>query len=205
VVAFALVVINLPYASHEWQLHRAATDGVHVTATVVQVTSSGGDSFVDFKMPVSVDPKQTVREVKVDTATGTAAEHAGQIDVRVLRGHPAVFQVDGQIRSHAGAIITGVADLLILLMVLLSWRLGGRLRRPPLEAVALADIEPGAEGSLLDKQSDGTYVINGEIAEADSESLRIALRDRDVTVHLRGYHNPVAVGEVAQVRAHLVG
>jgi hypothetical protein len=90
-------------------------------------------------------------------------------------------------------------------MVLLSWRLGGRLRRPPLEAVAVADVENGDEGSLLDKQEDGTYLINGEVAETRSESLVLRLRDRDVTVHLRDHHNPLSVGDRAQVRALLVG
>ena len=90
-------------------------------------------------------------------------------------------------------------------MVLLSWRLGGRLRRPALVAVALGDVEAGEEGSLLEKQDDGTYVINGEVSEAGADTLVLTLRDRDVTVHLRGHANAVEVGEPAKVHAHLVG
>jgi hypothetical protein len=204
-IGFLLAVVNVPYAAHVWQLHRAETDGVQVTAAVLKVTPSGDDALVDFKMPAGVDSKQTVHEVKVDAATGAAAARTQQIRVQVLKGHPAVFHVDGQIRSWTSAIVIGVADLLILVMVLLRWRLRGRFRRPALEAVALGDVESGEEGSLLDKQADGSYVINGEIAEAGPESMVITLRDRDVTVHLRGYRNQVAVGEAAQVRAHLVG
>ena len=33
----------------------------------------------------------------------------------------------------------------------------------------------------------------------------LRLRDRDVTVHLRDHHNPLNVGDRAQVRALLVG
>ncbi len=204
-VVFVLGVVNLPYAGHVWQLHRAETDGIQVTAPVLKVTPSGGDALVDFKMPASVDSKQTVHEVKVDGATGATVARTQQIGVRVLKGHPAVFHVDGQIRSSTSAIIIGVADLLILLMVLLRWRLGGRLRRPALVAVALGDVENGDEGSLLDKQEDGSYLISGEIAEAGPESMRLTLRDRDVTVHLRGYRNPIPVGESARVHAHMVG
>jgi hypothetical protein len=204
-VAFVLVIVNLPYAVHAWQLHRAETDGVQVTAPVLEVSRSGDDAVLDFRMPASVDSKQTVHEVKVDAATGAAAARTQQVEVRVLKGHPAVFHVDGQIRSRTSEIVIAVADLLILAMVLLRWRLGGRIRRPALEAVALGDVENGEDGSLLDKQSDGSYVINGEIAEAGPDSMVLTLRDRDVTVHLRGHHNPVAVGESAQVRAHLVG
>ena len=39
----------------------------------------------------------------------------------------------------------------------------------------------------------------------DLDAQTGTLRDRDVTVHLRGHANPVGVGERAKVRAHLVG
>jgi hypothetical protein len=204
-VAVALVVINAPYLLHEWQLHRAATDGVDVTATVSGVSLSGDDALVAFRLPESVDPGRDVRTVRVQRDVGAAAARTHELDVRVLRGHPSVFHVDGQVRSWGGFLITAVADLLIVVMLLLAWRLGGRIRRPALEAVAVTDVESGEEGSLLDKQDDGTYVINGEVAEASDRSLVLRLRDRDVTVHLRDHHNPFAVGARARVRALLVG
>jgi hypothetical protein len=52
VVAFALVVINLPWTLHEVQLHRAATGGVQVSATVTTVSNAGGgDALVTFRLP----------------------------------------------------------------------------------------------------------------------------------------------------------
>jgi hypothetical protein len=84
-------------------------------------------------------------------------------------------------------------------------RLGGRLRRPTLVAVALRDVETGEEGSLLDKRQDGTYLINGEITGLDAGSLLLTLRDRDVKIHLQGHRNQVPLGQQAQVLAHLVG
>ena len=71
--------------------------------------------------------------------------------------------------------------------------------------MALGDLESGEEGSLLDRQDDDTYVINGEIADAGADTVVLTLRDRDVTVHLRGHANPFVVGEQAKVHAHLVG
>ena len=204
-VSLVLLVINLPYLTHEWQKHRAATHGTQVTATVIGVSRSGDDSVVDFRLPKNVDPSQDVREVKVDPVTGAAAGRTQQLDVRVLSGHPAIFHVDGQVRLWGATIITIGADLLIVLMLLLSWRLGGRLRRPGLVAFALADVASGEDGSLLDRQDDGSYLINGAIAEIGAESMVLSLRDRDVTIHLRGFSNPVGVGESAQVRAQLVG
>ncbi len=205
IVVLALVVINVPYAVHQWQLHRVGTDGIQVTATVVSSGVAGDDVVLGFRLPASVDPGQEVRTARVDAAAGQAAERAGEVDVRVLEGHPALYELEGQQRGHAATVFTLGADLVVLMLILLSWRLGGRLRRPALVAVALGDVEDGEEGSLLDKQDDGTYLINGEVSEVGADSLVLTLRDRDVTVHLRGHANPVDVGERAQVHAHLVG
>jgi hypothetical protein len=205
-VAFAVIVINLPWALNQVQLHRAETSGIQVSAAVLSVSDAGGgNSKVDFRLPASVDPAQKARTATVDSTTADAAAASQTIDVRVQKGNPDVFHVAGQVRSWASTLITAVADLLILLMLLLSWRLGGRLRRPALEAVALGDVQSGEKGSLLDKRLDGTYLINGEIKEVDAGTLVLTLRDRDVKVHLQGHHNPVAIGEQAQVLAHLVG
>jgi hypothetical protein len=204
-VVAVLLLINVPYALHQWQLHRVASDGIHVTATVVSTDDVGDDVLLAFRLPASADPDQVVRTARVDETAGAAAERSGEVDVRILQGHPAVYQLEGQQRGHGATILTLGADLLILLIVLLAWRLGGRLRRPALVAVALGDVEDGEEGSLLDKQDDGTYLINGEIAEAGPESMLLTLRDRDVTVHLQGYANPLDVGKRARVHAHLVG
>jgi len=204
-VVVALLVINVPYAVHQWQLHRLGSDGIQVTATVVSADHTGGDVVLGFRLPASVDPDRKVRSARVDATAGAAAEQAGEVDVRVLEGHPAVYELDGQRRGHGATIATLGADLLVLLVVLLSWRLGSRLRRPPLVAVALGDVESGEEGSVLDKQDDGTYLINGEISEAGADSMVLTLHDRDVTVHLRGHANPIDVGERARVHAHLVG
>jgi hypothetical protein len=204
-VAFALIVINVPFGLHEWSLHRAATDGVPVTATVVGVDEAGDDFVVAFRLPRVVDDEQTIRNVKVDRDVGNDAKRTHELDVRVLKGHPDVFHADGQVRGWGGLIITAVADGLVVLMLLLSWRLGGRLKRPTLVGVAIEDVRNGDQGSLLDKQHDGTYVINGEVARAGPSSLVLRLPDREVEIHLRDHDNPIAVGERARVRAQLVG
>ena len=205
VVVIALLVINLPYVVYQYRIHRVSSDGVQVTATVVSADQAGGDVVLELRFPASVDPDQRVRSARVNATAGAAAVQSGEVDVRVLEGHPAVFELEGQKRSHGSTIITLGADVLVLIMILLMWRLGGRLRRPALVAVALGDVEDGEEGSLLDKQDDGTYVINGEVTEALVDSFVLTLRERNVTVHLRGHANPIDVGEQAKVHAHLVG
>ncbi len=205
VVVIALLVINVPYAIYQYRIHRVSSDGVQVTATVVSSQKAGDDVVLALRFPASVDPDQRVRSARVNASAGAAAVQAGEVDVRVLEGHPAVFDLEGQKRSHGSTIITLGADVLVLLMILMMWRLGGRIRRPALVAVALGDVEGGEEGSLLDKQVDGTYVINGAVAEALEDTLVLVLRERNVTVHLRGHANPIDVGEQAKVHAHLVG
>ena len=155
---------------------------------------------------VQQDPAQRrSAELRVHRDVAVEAERTQQIDVRVLDGNPDVFHVDGQIRGWGGLILTLVADALILLMILLSWRLGGRIRRPTLVGIAVEDVQGGDHGSLLDKQDDGTYLINGEVASTGPSSVVLTLRDRDVEIHLRDHENRVAVGERARVRAQLVG
>jgi hypothetical protein len=205
IVVVALLVINVPYVVYRYQFHRVSTDGIQVTATVVSSAEAGNDVLLELRFPTSVDPDQKSRRARVDATAGQQAVQSGEVDVRVLEGHPDVFTLEGQHRGHGAAILTFGSDAVILLLILLSWRLGGRIRRPALVAVALGDVESGEEGSLLDKQDDGTYVINGEVTGSGPDSVVITLRDRDVTVHLRGHANPVDVGGRARVLGHLVG
>jgi hypothetical protein len=204
-VVLALLVINVPYGLHEWTLHRAATDGVPVTAAVVGVNAAGSDAVISFRFPRSVDEKQKVRTVKVPADVGRRAAQSRHLEVKVLEGNPDAFHVDGQVRSWAALVLVLVADALMVLMLLLSWRFGGRLRRPTLIGIAVEDVGPGDPESLLDKQEDGTYVIGGEVAQTGPSSLVLRLRDRDVEINLRDHQNPIAIGQWARVRALLVG
>jgi hypothetical protein len=205
VVVIALLIINVPFLIHVYEERQVTSNGVRVTATVLRVTPSGSDAIIDFRLPHSIDSSGKVRSAKVHGAEGDRASSTRSIGVRVLKGNPSVFHVDGEVSSRGPLILTLVADVVVVFLILFAWGLRGRIRRPPLEAVALDDVHTGDEGSLLDKQIDGTYVIQGEVAKVADESIVLALRDRDVTVHLRGYQNEVGVGEQAQVRAHLVG
>jgi len=205
VIVFALVVINLPFFLHEWRLHQVATSGQQVTATVIGVARSGDNGDVAFRFPRNIDADQQVRRVRVSGDVALQAERTRELEVRVLASNPDVFHVDGQVRSWGSLILTVVADALVLLMILVSWRFGGRLRRPTLVGIAVEDVRNGDEGSLLDRQEDGTYLINGKVASTGPSSLVLTLRDRDVEIHLRDHENRLSVGERARVRAQLVG
>jgi hypothetical protein len=204
-LVIALLVINVPFVLHELSQHQAATSDVHVTAAVSAATATGDDVVLTFTLPKAVDAKQTVRTVKVTRAVGLEAARTKQLDVQVVKGHPGSFHAEGQVRSVAPLIVTLVADLLIGLVLILSWRVGRALRRPTLVGVAVEDVRPGEAGSLLDKQDDGTYLVNGEVGSTGETSLVLLLRDRDVEIELRDHANPIPVGQRARVRAQLVG
>jgi hypothetical protein len=205
VVLLALLVINVPYGLYEWQQHRVRTSGDKVTATVLGVRDHGDQADIAFRFPASLHDDQKARSVRVERPVADEAARTGEVTVRVLDGNPDAYHVDGQVRGWGGLVLTLVADALVLLMVLLSWRLGGRIRRPTLVGIAVEDVRGGEDGSLLDKQADGTYLINGEVASTGPSSLVLTLRDRDVEIHLRDHENTVAVGGRACVRAQLVG
>ncbi len=177
VVVIALLVINLPYVVYQYRIHRVSSDGVQVTATVVSAQQAGDDVVLALRFPASIDPDQRVRSVRVDATAGAAAVQAGEVDVRVLEGHPAVFDLEGQKRSHGSTIVTLGADVLVLVMILLMWRLGGRIRRPALVAVALGDVEDGEEGSLLDKQ-DRRHLCHQRRGDRGARGLARALSAR---------------------------
>jgi len=204
-IAAVLLIINVPYALYQWRLHQVATSGDKVTATVVGVSRPADDMDVAFRLPASVDKEQKVRTVRLHREVAEEAARTRELEVRVQPGNPDLFHVEGQVRSWGGLILIMVADALVAMMLLIAWRFGGRLRRPTLVGIAVEDVRDGDEGSLLDKQDDGTYLINGEVASAGPSSLILTLRDRDVEIHLRDHENPIAVGQRARVRAQLVG
>lgn len=205
-IVVGLVVINLPWVVNQWQQHRVATSGVVVTGTVVsERPSGGGNGWVDFTFPASIDPSGKVRTAEVDPATYTAAGTSKQVTVRVLADRPSAYKVQGQRPSHLGTIITLLGDAMVVFLLLLSVRFGGRLRRPALIARAVSDVEGCPPGSALDKQPDGTHVIRGEVKELRDDTVVLDLGDRDVTVHLDGYANPIGEQQPAQVHARLVG
>jgi hypothetical protein len=108
------------------------------------------------------------------------------------------------VTHRAGLIVTVAADLALLTLLLLAWRLRGRLR-PQLRAVAVADVVAGAAGVALEKVEGDLYLIRGEVVAVDDDELVLDLGDRSVRVLLDGHHNPVGHQQPAQVHGRLIG
>ena len=204
-VLVGILVINYPVIHRLVLDHRLSTDGRPVTAQVVGARQISGDSWwLNLRFPSDVDAEGRDWPIYVDRPTYDRAVRSHELQTRALPGSPGVYEADGQVVSKVGWVVTIVADVVLAGIVLLAWRLRGR-RRVPLVALAVEDVQPGAAGSALDRQSDGTHLVRGEVTEAGADRLVLELGDRSVTVHLGDHANPVGTGETAQVRARLVG
>jgi hypothetical protein len=203
VVLLAAVLVNLPLLHATWTGLRVDRSGTDVTATVTDHRTVGGQHLLTFRFPDDIDPDGRTWTADVDAATYDLAVGTGEIGVRVVEDDPAAYEADGQVGSSAIVVVTLVADGVLVLVVLLLWRYGGR-RRPQLRAVAVGDVERCPPGVALDRIEGETYLVRGEVAEVADDSVVIELGDRSVLVLLDGHRNPVGHQQAAQVQARLV-
>jgi hypothetical protein len=104
--------------------------------------------------------------------------------------------------TPAVVTFTVVVDVLLLLMGLLLWRAAPR-RRPPLQAVALEDVQRCPPGTTWERIAVETYLMRGEVTEIGPDRMVLDVGGRFVVVHLDGHLNPVGYQQSAQVRARL--
>lgn len=198
------VVINLPLLHSWYQDQKVRSSGTDVAATVVDDRVVNGDEFwISFTFPADVDPDGRTWSAEVDEETYDDAVAAGEVTVRVVEDDPSAYRVDGAVDSNVPLVVTAVADVILLLIVLLLWRSGGRMRAR-LHAVALGDVERCAPETLLERLGGEDYLIRGEVLEVADGSVTLDLGNRAVVVLLDGHQNPVGHQQAAQVRARLV-
>jgi hypothetical protein len=130
VLAFVVVLVNLPLVLSTWTNSRVESAGTDVTATVTAARNLGTEGeprwWLSYRFPEDVDPEQGTWAAEVDRGTWAAAERSGVITVRVLEGEPSRHTASGEVRSYAGLWTTLVADAVLLLFILLLWRRRGR-------------------------------------------------------------------------------
>jgi hypothetical protein len=206
VVALA-VLINLPVASStylDWQLSRS---GIDVGAVLVnsQADGDGGDGYaLAFRFDEEVDPEQTVWTAPVSEDAFDRAVQTEVVRVRVLPDRPSAYEVQGEIGSSLGWLVTGFADVCLLGMVLLLRR-GGRERL--LQLVAVEDVQrhlPGA-GPRTGFEDLGaeTYLVIGEVSHIEDGAVIVDTGERRVRVQLGPYDNKVGYQQPGRVTARL--
>ena len=100
-------------------------------------------------------------------------------------------------------MVTLFADAVLVVIALLLWRFGGRMR-PRLRAMALEDVVRCAPGVSLEQLDGDIYLIRGEVTAIEDGQLVLEVGDRSVLVYLDGHRNPVGYQQPAQVRARLL-
>jgi hypothetical protein len=204
-VVLLAVVINLPLV-HSWYQDRQVTSsGADVTATVVgHRVINGGEHWISFTFPEKVDPDQKSWTAEVSEQAYDDAVASGEITVRVLEDDPSAYRAEGAVESPVPLVVTLVADAILVLVALLVWRYGGRMRAQ-LRAVALEDVERCAPETLLERLQGEDYLVRGEVLELGEGSVTLDLGNRSIVILLDGHANPVGHQQPAQVRARLVG
>lgn len=204
VVLVLVVFINLPAAHSTWQRWQVDRSGVETTGEVVRTERMGEGYWLSFRYPEEVDAEQSQWPAEVDRETWDRARETGTIGVRHLEGRPSAYEVDGQQRHWAGLLTTAIADAVLLLVLLMVWRFGGRRRPLPMRMAAIGDVERCPPGDLLEQVEGDLYVVRGEVSVIEDGEVWLEVEGQDVIVILDGHTNPVGYQQPAQVRARLL-
>ena len=206
-VLVLFVFVNLPAVHSTWQRWKVDRSGIETTATVVRTEELSGGYWLSFEYPPGTDLGDVEGgqwPAEVDRETWEEARDSGEIEVRYLEDQVSAYEVEGQQRHWAGLIVTGIADLILLLIVLLAWRYSGRRRPVPLRIAAIADVERCPPGGALEQVEGDLYVVRGEVSGIEDDEILLDLGDQDVLVILDGHANPVGYQQPAQVRGWLL-
>lgn len=207
-VVLLVLFINLPVLHSTWTRWRVDRVGVEATVPLadhhVMTPEDDPRYWVGFRYPEGVDPDENLWAAEVDEQTYDEVVAAGELEIRYLEDRPAAYEVEGQVRHWFGLITTVVADLVLLLIVLLVWRFGGRSRPLPLRMAAIGDVERCPPGSVLEQVEGDLWLVRGEVAGIDADEVVLEVDDQDVIVILDGHANPVGYQQPAQVRGRML-
>lgn len=196
-------MINLPLIHSTWQDHRIESDGTVVRAEVTDDRVVEDQYFVEFTIPAEGERDEVVGVAQVTEDAYDRAVSTREIEVRLLPGDPALYNVEGQVTSRVGLAITLLADLFLALMVLLLVRFGPRLR-PVLVLVATEDLTRCPPGSVLDRVEGDVYVVCGEVAAIEDDEVMLDLGDRRVKVILDGHLNPAGYEQPVRATGRMI-
>jgi hypothetical protein len=122
VLLFAVFLVNLPFVHETWTDRQIDQHGVEVQATVIDSQVSGGHYLLDYRLPRSVDPKQSRFSARVDRPTYERARETKALLVRVVPDKPEANQPEGAVTSHLFGVVALLGDLVLLLVGLALYR-----------------------------------------------------------------------------------
>ncbi|WP_170219362.1 hypothetical protein [Nocardioides litoris] len=201
VVVALLALVNLPLVHGAWTDRQVRVAGVDVVAEVTATEDAPGPGgLVDFRFAPDVDPDQATWRAALEQPAFARAVDDGTVEVRVVPGDPRRYLVEGAQGTGLLLVLTGFADVVLLLaLVLVVRRRGGG----PLRLVALEDVTRARPGGRLEEVDEATYLVVGEVSVRELDAVVIDTGARSVRVELDGHANPVGYEQPAQVRARL--
>ena len=202
-VVLVAAMINLPLIHSTWQNHQIETDGTNVRAEVTDDGVVEDRYFVEFTVPAEGEREELSGVAQVTEDAYDRAVSTREIEVRLLPDNPAVYNVEGQVSSRLGLVITLLADLFLALMVLLLMRFGPRLR-PVLVLLATEDLTRCPPGSVLDRIEGDMYVVCGEVTAIADDEVMLDLGDRRVKVLLDGHRNPAGYEQPVRATGRMI-
>ena len=147
---FVLFLVNLPVVSQHLAQRTLDRRGRDVTATVLDSTRRGGHDYVDYRLPVDVDPRRTRYSAEVDDATFEQARSTHQLPVRVVPGHPATNRPAGVSSGHTFLAVAVLGDVVIAVIAWLWWRRRRRWNRFEVLGVRPGEVRlRGTAGELV--------------------------------------------------------
>lgn len=203
-VLVLVAFVNLPAVHSTWQRWQVDRSGVDTTGEVVHTERVGDGYWLSFRYSEGIDEEQSTWPAEVARATYERAQETGEVGVRYLEGRPSAYEVEGQLRHWAGLITTIIADAVLVLILLLVWRFGGRRSPLPMRMAAIGDLERCPPGASLEQVEGDLYLVRGEVTVIEDDEVWLEVDGQDVIVILDGHQNPVGYQQPAQVRARLL-
>jgi hypothetical protein len=118
----ALFLVNLPFVHQTWTDRQLDRSGRDVEATVIDARRAGDNYLLDYRLPRSVDPKQSRYSVRVDEATFAQANQSDALRVRVVPGKPGTNRPAGEVSSNLFLVVAALGDLALLLALVVGYR-----------------------------------------------------------------------------------
>ncbi|HEX5861505.1 MAG TPA: hypothetical protein VFY58_06660 [Nocardioides sp.] len=207
-VVVLVAFINLPVLHSTWTRSQVERDGTDTVARVLDSRVLGDEDepsyWLGFQFPQDIDPDRIQWTAQVDQETFEEARAERLVQVRVLEERPSAYIVEGQVRNRLGLVITVVADVILLLILLMVWRIRGRTRAVPIRIAAIGDVERCPPGGMVEQIEGDLYRVRGEVTGIDGDEIVLDAGERDVLVVLDGHHNPVGYQQPGEVRGRLV-
>jgi hypothetical protein len=202
-VVLVAAMINLPLLHSMWQNHRIDSSGTQVRAQVTDNRAVDDQYFIEFTIPAEGERDEVTGIVRVEKDAYDQAVTTGEIEVRQLRDNPSIYNVEGEVTTRVGLVITLLADLFLAIMVLLLVRFGPKLR-PVLVLLATEDLERCPPGSVLDRIEGDLYVVCGEVTAIEDDEIMLDLGDRRVKVVLDGHQNPAGYEQPVRATGRMI-